>query len=54
MSTPERTRLENFLHLKAFDDLTDATWLRQGARMFAADTIDHFERVSLLCQLCQQ
>ena len=50
MSTPARRQLEDFLHSKALDDLTAATWFRQGARMFAADTIDHFERETFLRQ----
>ncbi len=49
MSTPARRQLEDFLHSKA-DDLTVATWFRQGGHMFAADTIDHFERAGFLRQ----
>lgn len=50
MSTPARRQLEDFLHSKALDDLTVATGFRQGACMFAADTMDHFERASFLRQ----
>lgn len=31
-------------------DLTTSTWLRQGARMFAEDAIDHFPRPGFLAQ----